>query len=146
MQIKKHFNSITAVFNTNNDKLEMNNQNILEDIFLSLENVIVVEKNIRPEKLMELNQSGMKPLIINGETRQLDSIRILLKLVSNFFIHTNQVQDFTLEYIETNINDTTIIAYGSEVYQDDLRQITFSPTIRSKWRNPQMFNTLIEMS
>lgn len=145
MQVKKHFRSIKAVFNLHNDKTTIDKFEVLEDIFVSLENSIIVDKNIKPEKLMEINQSGLKPLMINGDFKPLDNIRILLKLVSNFFIYTNQVQDFTLEYIEFIDNDEEIIAYGSEIYHGDLTKITFTPTIRSKWRNPQIFNNLIEM-
>ena len=147
MQIKKKLAEFTVVFNLNryNDTIDM--FEILESIIMSFQNTILLDKNIKPEKLMELNQSGKRTLLTDSEVKPYDTIRILTKLISNFFIYTNQVQDFTLEHIEVELDEeTSIIIYGSEIYQGDLRKITFTPTIRSKWRNPQVINNLIEMS
>jgi len=146
MQIKKYIKSFTIVFNMNGSKSKIDKFNILEDLFLSFEDVTVVNKNIKPEKLMEINQSGKKTLMIDSIIQPFDEIKILLKLVTNFFIYTKQIQDFSLEFIEKELDEETLIVYGSEIYLDELNKITFSPTMRTKWRNPQIINNLIEMN
>jgi hypothetical protein len=146
MQLKKFIRSFTVIFNVHGFRHNIEKYEILEDLFLSFENSIIIKKNIKPEKLMEINQSGKSTIMVDSDTQAYDELRILVKLVSNFFIYTNQVQDFTLESVEKEIDDGTITTFGSEIYKDDLRELTFSPTIRSKWRNPQIINDLIQMS
>lgn len=146
MQIKKNIRSFTIIFNLNGSRNKIEKYDVLEDLFLSFEDVIIVNKNIKPQELMKINQSGKKTLMIDGDIQPFDEIKILLKLVNNFFIHTNQIQYFSLEFIEKELDEETLIVYGSEIYLGDLNKINFTPTIRSRWRNPQIINNLIEMN
>jgi len=146
MQVKKYIRSFTVIFNIHGFNTNIKYYEVLEDLFLSFENSILINKNIKPEKLMEINQSGKNSIMVDSDPKAYDEIRILVKLISNFFIHTNQVQDFTLESIEKEIDGGSIIANGMEIYNGDLRDLTFAPTIRSKWKNPQIVNNLIQMS
>lgn len=146
MQLRKKYGSLTVLLNIHGFETEIKHHETLDDLFNSFENSTIINKNIKPEKLMEINMSGTKTIMSDDIPNPYDELRILIKLVSNFFIFTNQVQDFTLESIEKEVEENTYIFFGSEVYQKDLRNITFTPTLRSKWRNPQIIQNLIEMS
>jgi len=144
MQIIKKIGNIKAFINIHKNELQIELEDILNDIFISMENTIIVDKKIKPEKLMEINQSGKKPILADNP-KNLDEIKILLKLISNFFIYTQQTTFFTLESIELEYKNNTIIAFGSEIYQGDLNDLTFSPLIRAKWKNQKIMNALIQL-
>ena len=146
MQLKKIIGSFTITFNIHGFNEKIEHFDTLKSIFLSFENTLIVHRTIKVEELMKINQSGKSTIITDSNIHIYDEIRILVKLVSNFFIFTNQAQHFTLEVIEKEIDDGVIIVYGTEVYNGNLKEITFSPSIRAKWKNPQLINNLIEMN
>lgn len=145
MQIKKNIGSFTIIINMNGYETNIQHYDILLDIFGSFENAIILNNNIKADVLMQLNQSGNSTILTTEEPKKFDELRILLKLISNFFIYTNQVQFFNIEYIEKQMNDDSIIAFGSEIYNGDLKKLIFSPSLRAKWKNPQFINNLINL-
>jgi len=144
MRIKKHFGLFTVIFDMLSDDYIIHFEKELEDIFLSIENATLIDRRIPYDDLIKIQQKNPKHILIPSTVKLFDDIRLLIKLVNNFLIATNQNEKFMIETLIFHGEDE-IIAYGSEIYPYPTTQITFSPTARLSWSNPQLINKIIDV-
>jgi len=137
MRIKKYYNNVIVIFETINDNIIIKHESVIFDIVSTFEETALLNKNIEFDKLIKLQQKNPRHILIPYNTKPLDNIRIMLKMLNNFLRVTNQSYDFIIESIIVQ-NDIEILAYGHEIYLNSIKDITFSPLARSKWSNPQL--------
>lgn len=143
MKIKKYYGSYTVIFDLLNDETEIMFEKELDDIFFSFEESTIINKTLPYNDLIKLQQSNPKHILVENEVRPLDHIRLLLKFLNNFLCITQQTKNFVVDSLILQ-GEKEIIAYGSEIYQYSIKNITFSPTARLKWSNPQLINKIID--
>jgi len=143
MKIKKYYGSYTVIFDLLNDETEIMFEKELDDIFFSFEESTIINKTLPYNDLIKLQQTNPKHILINNEVKPLDHIRLLLKFINNFLYITQQTKSFIVDSLILH-GEKEIIAYGSEIYQYPIENITFSPTARLKWSNPQLINKIID--
>ncbi len=143
MIIKKVYRNIHIDVNILKDTLTIQEENVIEDICMTFEDIKVLDKLEKFDSLIKQQQKYNKHLLINNP-KPFDNLRILLKMLNNFLIVTKQSLNFSIEAI-TYLGDDELYVHGSEMYLGNISNITFSPSSRSHWTKPQIVNTIIQL-
>ena len=139
-----HFNirGIELTFNILTDTLKPINFNLIEDICFSFDDSIIIDSSLPFEKLV-IEQQKYTKYILSPSINSLVRIQLILRLIDNFLIVTKQHLSFNVERINMIIDDVELSAYGSEMFNGDISSLSFSPSIRTKWTDPQLFQEII---
>ena len=141
MTIKKVFRNVELIINLLGDTTTVKDENIMEDICMSFFNVVCLDKNEEFNSLIKKQQQNSNHILMPNP-KPFDEIRILLKMLNNFLLLTEQFTNFSIESIIV-IEDDEIYAHGTEMYLGDISEITFSPSTRAHWTNPQLIQTIL---
>ena len=115
MRIKKYYGAYTITFDLLTDEINLMFEKELDDIFFSFEETTILNKSLPHNELIKLQQANPKHILIVGEVKPLDHIRLLLKFVNNFLIITNQTTKFTVDTLNLH-GENEIIAFLVEGY------------------------------
>lgn len=142
MRIKKYYGAYIIIFDIISDTPEILFEPELEQLCFSFEDSKILDKRLPHNELIRLQQKYTKHILLATDIKPFDELRLLLKFLTNFLIITNQAQNFFIESI-TYRTDYEIIAYGTEIFYGDISSISFSPTARMGWSNPQLIEKII---
>lgn len=142
MRIKKCYGAYVIIFEILSDTSEILLESELEQICFSFEDSTLLDKRLPYNDLIKLQQKFNKHILIAENIKPFDELRILLKFLTNFLVITKQFNNFFIESI-TFRGEDEIIAYGTEIFQGDISSISFSPTARMGWTNPQLLDKII---
>lgn len=145
MILKINCDKTVLLFQIINKKLELDHKNDLEEIITLFEDITLIDSNLPFDESVKLRAKNQKHILINHQVKTLDEYRLLVTLINNFLIASNQHTEFILESIEIPINENSIIIHGTEVLYCDLSELSLSPILRSKISNPQFFNKIISI-
>lgn len=141
MTIKKVYRNIELTINLLGNTSMMTEENVIEDICLSFNEVVCLDKHEEFNSLMQKQQKNNRHILMSTP-KPFDKIRLLLKMLNNYLISTNQFTLFSIESI-TIFEEDEITAHGSEIYLGDISEITFSPSTRSHWTKPQLMQIIL---
>jgi len=143
MTIKKVFRNVELIINLIGETTLVKNENIMEDICMSFNGVVCLNKNEEFNSLIKKQQQNNNHILMPNP-KAFDEIRILLKMLNNFLLLTEQFTNFSIESIII-LGEDEIYAHGTEMYLGKISEITFSPSARAHWTNPQLMQTILAL-
>jgi len=144
MRIRKYYNEFELVLELLDNETEIVFEQTIMDILQAFDNTTLLNSNIEFNDLIKLQQSNPRHILIPYEIKPFDNMKIILKLLNNFFKVTNQSHLFMIESL-TKRDEIELIAYGSEIYLEPINKMSFSPSTRMKWVDPQLINKIISI-
>ena len=145
MKLKKQFNEITLYFEILNFDNELQQESVLEDLIVSLTDIKLIYRTQPFDDLIKVQQQYPKHILTTFEPKPFDEVKLLISSIYNFLVETNQYRNFMIDNVELNYKNNAIVAYGTEgllVGLDD--KTTFSPLVRSCWRNPLLVEQILK--
>jgi len=142
MTIKKVYRNVELVINLLGDTTTLKDETVLNDICISFNNVVCLDKNEEFNSLIKKQQKNSAHILM-PDPKPFDELRILLKMLNNFMLLTEQFTQFSIEAITIIREEDEISALGAEMYLGSISEITFSPSARSHWTNPQLMQTIL---
>jgi hypothetical protein len=145
LKLKKQIGNTILFFDILDNATELISEDILADMITSIEDIKFINREQPFNDLIKQQQKYQKHILVTFDTRPHDELRLLVTSTYNFLVHTNQHKKFMVDSIEVLRDNASIIVYGTEGFSGNLNdKTTFSPSIRSCWRNPLMIEQILK--
>lgn len=120
-------------FNVLGDTVTIDNDEVLDNIVCSLENIVFINRDQPFESLIKHQQKHYKHILVDFVPKPFNECHYMVSAINNFLAATSQNQSFMLDRIVINDGDGLTL-FGTEYLRENISATTtFSPTIRSYW-------------